>query len=81
MKIEITKPETAALVQRCLQTGQFEDFDELLTKALSALQEKEGAANGPLPAHPDKSLVTCLNPSKAWRMTLTSAAIDPPDVR
>jgi Arc/MetJ-type ribon-helix-helix transcriptional regulator len=39
MTIEITKPETEALIQRHLQSGRFHDIDELLTSALSSLQE------------------------------------------
>ena len=39
MTIEIMKPETAALIQWHLQSGQFHDIDELLTRALGALQE------------------------------------------
>jgi hypothetical protein len=41
MTIEITKPETEARIQRYLQSGQFHDVDELLTKALDALPEPE----------------------------------------
>jgi hypothetical protein len=39
MTLEITRPETEARIQRYLQSGQFHDFDELLTKALDALPE------------------------------------------
>jgi hypothetical protein len=56
MTIEITRPETEALIQQCLQNGQFQDIDELITKALGALQEKEPAADGRLHPHPRKSL-------------------------
>jgi len=41
MTLEITRPETEARIQRYLQSGQFHDFDELLTKALDALPEPE----------------------------------------
>jgi hypothetical protein len=37
MTLEITRPETEARIQRYLQSGQFHDLDELLTKALDAL--------------------------------------------
>jgi hypothetical protein len=43
MTLEITRPETKARIQRYLQTGQFHDLDELLTKALDALPEPETA--------------------------------------
>ncbi len=56
MTIEITRPETEALIHQCLQSGEFHDIDELLTKALGALREKEPAADEPLPAPPHKSL-------------------------
>jgi hypothetical protein len=39
MSLEITRPETEARIQRYLQSGQFNDLDELLTKALDALPE------------------------------------------
>ena len=40
MTIEITRPETEALIQRCLESGQFVDIDQLLSEALGALQQK-----------------------------------------
>jgi hypothetical protein len=44
MTLEITRPETEARIQRHLQSGQFHDLDDLLTKALDALPEPEAAA-------------------------------------
>jgi hypothetical protein len=44
MTLEITRPETEARIQRHLQSGQFNDLDDLLTKALDALPEPEAAA-------------------------------------
>ena len=44
MTLEINRPETEARIQRCLQSGQFHDLDELLTKALDALPEPEAVA-------------------------------------
>jgi hypothetical protein len=44
MTLEITRPETEARIPRYLQSGQFHDLDELLTKALDALLEPEAAA-------------------------------------
>jgi hypothetical protein len=41
MIIEITRPDTEALIHQCLESGEFQDMDELLTKALGALREKE----------------------------------------
>jgi hypothetical protein len=39
MTLEINRPETEARIQRYLQSGQFHDLDELLSKALDALPE------------------------------------------
>ena len=47
MTLEITRPETEARIQRHLQSGQFNDLDDLLTKALDALPEPEMAATPP----------------------------------
>lgn len=41
MTLEITRPDTEARIQRYLQSGQFHDLDELLTKALDSLPEPE----------------------------------------
>jgi Arc/MetJ-type ribon-helix-helix transcriptional regulator len=47
MTLEITPPETEARIQRHLQSGQFHDLDDLLTKALDALPKPETAATPP----------------------------------
>jgi hypothetical protein len=39
MTIEITKPETEALIERHLRSGRFHDVDELLKTALGSLDE------------------------------------------
>jgi hypothetical protein len=39
MTLEITRPETEARINRYLESGQFHDRDELLSKALDALPE------------------------------------------
>jgi hypothetical protein len=41
MTIEITAPETEAMIASYLQTGAFQSVDDLLAKALAALREKE----------------------------------------
>ena len=41
MTIEIHKPELERRMREGIQSGQFHDVDELLTKALDALFEKE----------------------------------------
>jgi hypothetical protein len=43
MTLEITRPETEARIRRYLQSGQFHDLDELLSKALDALPEPAAA--------------------------------------
>ncbi len=43
MTIEIKTPELEALIEERLQSGAFHDIDELLTKALVALQEYPGS--------------------------------------
>ena len=46
MSIEIQKPELERRVREGIQSGRFQDVDELLTKALDALSA--GAPQGPL---------------------------------
>jgi Arc/MetJ-type ribon-helix-helix transcriptional regulator len=41
MHIEIHTPELEQRVRTQIQSGQFHDVDELLTKALDALEEKK----------------------------------------
>ena len=43
MNIEIHKPELERRMQEGIQSGRFQDLDELLTRALDALSEKEAA--------------------------------------
>jgi Arc/MetJ-type ribon-helix-helix transcriptional regulator len=44
MNIEIHNPELEQRVREQIQRGQFHDVDDLLEKALDALEEKETAA-------------------------------------
>ena len=46
MRIEIQKPELERRVREGIQSGRFQDVDELLTKALDALSA--GVPHGPL---------------------------------
>jgi len=48
--IEIHKPELERRVREQIQRGPFHDVDELLEKALDALQEKELALSAHRPA-------------------------------
>ena len=52
MNLEIHKPELVQRVRNQIQSGQFHDVDELLTKALDALEEKKPV---PSPAESDDS--------------------------
>lgn len=56
MTIEITRPETEALIQQCLKGGHFHDVDELLVEALGALRDRN-PDGGPQPSLPRKSLM------------------------
>jgi hypothetical protein len=47
MTIEITAPETEALIASYLQTGAYQSVDDLVAKALVALREKEPVHVGP----------------------------------
>jgi Arc/MetJ-type ribon-helix-helix transcriptional regulator len=48
MTIEIHQPELERRVREGIESGRFHDVDELLTKALDALHEKETAPAGQL---------------------------------
>lgn len=45
MQIEIRTPELEQRVRKQIQSGQFHDVDELLSKALDALEEKRPSPN------------------------------------
>jgi Arc/MetJ-type ribon-helix-helix transcriptional regulator len=47
--IEIHQPELEQRVREQIQSGHFRTVDELLTKALDALQERQRAESGGLP--------------------------------
>ncbi len=47
MNLEIHKPELVQRVNAHIRTGQFHDTDELIEKALDALDEKAPARNRP----------------------------------
>ena len=47
MNIEIHKPELVQRVHAHIQTGQFHDADDLIEKALDALDEKTPAKAAP----------------------------------
>ena len=59
MQIEIQKPEVGQRFMQQIKNGQFRDADELLTKALDALDEKSPASTAPAPA---KNLVELFEP-------------------
>ena len=53
MNIEIHKPELERRMREGIQSGRFQDLDELLTKALDALSEKEAALSAPSKPSPE----------------------------
>ncbi|HXB71215.1 MAG TPA: hypothetical protein VNY05_23470 [Candidatus Acidoferrales bacterium] len=53
MNIEIHKPELERRMQQGIESGRFQDLDELLTKALDALSEKEAALSAPPEQSPE----------------------------
>ena len=53
MNIEIHKPELERRMRQGIQSGRFEDLEELLTKALDALSEKEAALSIPSEQSPE----------------------------
>jgi len=71
MTLEIRRPEIEARIQRYLQSGQFHDLDELLTKALDALPEP--AAQSSTHAEPAANLVELFEPVRGL---LTDEEID-----
>ena len=70
MQIEITKPETEALIQQHLKSGRFHDIDELLTKALDALEEQ------PPPAARERQAANLVELSKPVRGLLSDEEVD-----
>jgi uncharacterized protein (DUF433 family) len=48
VSIEIQKPELERRVREVIQSGRFQDVDELLTKALDALSDSSGGRMGAL---------------------------------
>ena len=48
MSIEIQKPELERRVREGIQSGRFQDVDDLLTKAIDALSESSGGRVGAL---------------------------------
>jgi len=60
MNLEIHKPELVQRVNAHFQTGHFRDADELLEKALDALEGK--AAAPPAPSAEPKNLVELFAP-------------------
>jgi hypothetical protein len=55
MNLEIREPELVQRVTERIQTGQFHDVDELLTKALDALDEKAPLPMSPVSAQAKKT--------------------------
>ena len=81
MTIEITKPETEALIERHLRSGRFHDIDELLNKALGSLDEQ---APAPVQRSTGQALTRarrCAACSRTKKWTRSSAAHPPSAAR
>jgi hypothetical protein len=74
MNLEINKPELEQRVQTQLQSGQFHDADELIEKALDALDEQTTA---PTPASATGSVVLAALQASPYR----DIDLTPPRVR
>jgi Arc/MetJ-type ribon-helix-helix transcriptional regulator len=60
MNLEIHQPELERRVREGIESGRFYDVDDLLTKALDALSEKEAfskARQGASPFDPEKASI------------------------
>ncbi len=64
MNLEIHKPELAQRVNAHIQTGHFHDADELLEKALDALEEKSAALAG----EPEKDIEELFAPLRGLNL-------------
>jgi Arc/MetJ-type ribon-helix-helix transcriptional regulator len=73
MTIEITKPETEALIERHLRSGRFHDIDELLNKALGSLDQQTPPAAPETSAGEPKNLFELFAPVRGL---LTDQEID-----
>lgn len=62
MNLEIHKPELLQRVNAHIQTGHFHDADELLEKALDALEEKAPVSMTSAPLATPKNLVELFAP-------------------
>src|ERR1035441_5457170 len=70
MNIEIHKPEVERRVREGIKSGRFHDVDELLTRALDALSEKEAS-----PPHSGAALVEAMQASRTKRSTSSPEGI------
>jgi hypothetical protein len=57
MTIEINKPELEALIQRRLQSGAFQNVEDVLLQALKSSEPKAENPDPKAPAHNAKNLV------------------------
>jgi hypothetical protein len=69
MTIEIHQPELEAMIQQRMASGAFRDIDELLTRAIAALNE-------PAPAQPDLKARDIIELFEPIRGLLTDEEID-----
>ena len=76
MNLEIHKPELAQRVQAQIQSGHFHDVDELIEKALDALDERTSAAAPARDTRTGAALIAALQASPYRELD-----IEPPRVR
>ena len=76
MNLEIHKPELAQRVQAQIQSGHFHDVDELIEKALDALDERTSAAAPVRDTRTGTALIKALQASPYRELD-----IEPPRVR
>jgi len=76
MNLEIHKPELAQRVNAHIQTGQFHDTDELIEKALDALDEKAPASMSPAEPARRRTGQDLIDASAKVRGLLTDEEVD-----
>lgn len=81
MNLEIHKPELAQRVQAQIQSGNFHDTDELIEKALDALDERTSAVAPDRYTRTGTALIAALQASLAGSSTLNRPAFVSPTCR
>jgi len=80
MNVEIHDPELERQLREGIESGRFHNFDEMLTKAIGALSEKEAAAQRPT-NRSGALLVEAMQASPYKEIELVESRHDPMPVR